>query len=99
MLPYGAGSVLDPLSKDVSQSDEEKVKPEFYGEKLLFAGPAEDAFEIIGDYNKAINLQEGKTILVKYPPSIPEANIKNIIIKLKKREIVVGLQRLPDILY
>ncbi|MBA7652027.1 hypothetical protein ES703_59856 [subsurface metagenome] len=51
-----------------------------------------------GDYNRAINLQEGKTILVKSPSSIPEANIKNIIIKLKKREIVVGLQRLPDIL-
>lgn len=172
---YGVGSVVDRLPKDVSESDEEKLKPDFYGEKLLFVGPAEDAFEIIvdegefrmiryrtggeekvdpsiysyalfdsvslnrlsidlynmsllpiemdyhndryyledyagniyqmkvdmkqGDYNKAINLQEGKTILVKYPPSIPEANIKNIIIKLKKREIVVGLQRLPDILY
>jgi len=150
------------------------MEDEFYGEKLVFAGPPEDAFEIVvdegefrviryreggeekvdssiysyalfdsvspnrlsidlynmslfpiemdyhsdryyledyagniyqfkvdmkqGDYNRAINLQEGKTILVKSPSSIPEANIKNIIIKLKKREIVVGLQRLPDTL-
>jgi len=172
---YEEGSVLEHIPEDVSESDEEKLRHEFYGEKLVFAGPPEDAFEIVvgeggfrmiryrkggeekvdpsiysyalfdsvspnrlsidlynmslfpiemdyhsdryyledyagniyqlkidmkqGDYSRAINLQEGKTILVRYPSSIPEANIKNIIIRLKKREIVVALQRLPDILY
>lgn len=171
---YEEGSVLDHFPEDISESDKKKLRREFYGEKLVFAVPPEDAFEIVvdegefrviryreggeekvdssiysyalsdsvspnrlsidlynmslfpiemdyhsdryyledyagniyqlkvdmkqGDYNRAINLQEGKTILVKSPSSIPEANIKNIIIKLKKREIVVGLQRLPDIL-
>jgi len=168
---YEEGSVLDHLPEDVSESDEEKLRHEFYGEKLVFAGPPEDAFKIVveeggvrviryreggeekanssiysyalfdsvspnrlsidlynmshppvemdydgdryyledyagniyqlkidmkqGDYSRAINLQEGKTILVKYPSSIPAANIKNIIIRLRKREIVVALQRLP----
>lgn len=172
---YEEGTVLNRLANDVSESDQEELRHDFYGEKLVFAGPPEDAFKIVveegglrvihhekageekanssiysyalfdslspnrlsidlynmshppvemdyygdeyyledyaenihqlkidmkqGDYNRTINLQEGKTILVKYPSSIPEANIKNIIIKLKKSEIVVALQRLPDILY
>lgn len=172
---YEEGSLLNRLANDVSESDEEKIRHEFYGEKLVFSGPPENAFEIVVDegefrviryreggevkvdssiysyalfdsvslnrllidlynmslfpiemdydgdryyledyagniyqlkvdvkqayYNIVINLQEGKTILVEYPSSIPEANIKNIVIKLKKREIVVALQRLPDILY
>jgi len=172
---YEEGSVLEHIPGDASESDEEELRHEFYGEKLVFAGAPEDAFEIVvdegefrviryrkgeeervdpsvysyalfdsaspnrlsidlynmshfpvgmdyhsdryyledytgniyqlkidmkqGDYNRTINLQEGKTILVKYPSSIPESSIKNIIIKLKKSEIVVALQRLPDILY
>lgn len=47
------------------------------------------------DYRKVINPQGGKEIWVKYPSSISKTDIKNIIIRLKTSNIIVGLQKIP----
>jgi len=47
------------------------------------------------EYSKVINPQDSKPIWVKYPSTISKTDIKNVLIRLKKGNIVVGLQKIP----
>jgi len=47
------------------------------------------------DYNKVMNPQDQKLIWVKYPTTISKTDIKNIVIKLARGNIVIALQKIP----
>ncbi len=46
-------------------------------------------------YEKVLNPGERSILILGYPSSLPPADIKNIVIRLGKNDIVIGLLRIP----
>ena len=46
-------------------------------------------------YGKVINPQDYKLIWIKYPLSVSQIDIKNLLVKLKISSVIVGLQKIP----
>jgi hypothetical protein len=46
-------------------------------------------------YEKVLNPGERSILILAYPSSIPVTDIKNIVIRLGKNDIVIGLLRIP----
>ena len=46
-------------------------------------------------YEKVLNPGERSILILGYPSSLSVADIKNIVIRLRRNDIVIGLQRIP----